>query len=1053
MSAVEKGRRRRQGKDGARARIWEEDLVIPTYEVGPPGRNPDFRLDGWRCIYPYTLRDDLRRDRREVTYRAVYLENEYLKVIVLPELGGHVYSAHDKLAGEEMFYLNRVIKPGRVLLRGAWAAFGLEFNFPRGHSVMTLSTVDSRLFEHDDGSVSVAVGDCEQTQRMRWTVVITLRPGHRRLEINAAVPTDEHLQFLSPARAARRFGEDLPFPYQDGVDKRWYKNHLHATDLFTVDCPYDFFGYYDHGRDFGVAHVADRHILPGKKFFTWGCGGDGLVWKLLLSDEDRAYIEIQAGSHETQGELTLFEPHSSLSWKEYWCPVWQLGPFNYASERVALHLETQVTEGSLGQAVLRVQAFEELPGCTVRLLVDGEELTTWSHDLNPGPALRRTAALPGPWKLLRAEVVDARGALLAHWEVTAEPSPQRPPVRQPTAGGSSAGAQHHQGLRALEQGDEQEAVVHFDNALKRDRHFSPALRDRGMTWLNHGRWEEARKDLEAALSRDPRDALARYYLALALRELGEPERALEEALTAAVRPAYAWLGWQLAGELHLSVGRLVEAEQAFVEVSVRQPGLARSLALLSAARRRQGRTGEASAAARDALDADPLEHLALAELWLLEADDGLFTGTLRAEPQSYVEVASDYLRVGLLDDARRVLEAYLTQLGRRRPYPIVHYYLGYLAERLGDEGAAQRHYKKASALPYDYVFPHRLETERVLRSALLRNPADARAHYYLGNLLAARQRRDEALTAWEEAVKLEPGLAPAHRNIGLVRWTRHRNGRGAVAAYRKAIAAAPDDQDLYWEADGILEEVGHTRARLKLLTSAPPEVIGRDKVAKKLAAAYYALGRYDRLLEVLARYEFSPWEGERLVVQLYGGALAAKARRALDRKQYRAARRYLERSMTYPENFHLGQPSFPRFAKQKVLLAECLVKLGEDEQAHQLLESAAGERYIGWDRGFCEPLYYGGLALLRLGRRGQARKVFQRLCQRTSFYRRRWLHSGLVPFLQGLGHRGLAELDHRHRHLQRSKELLVQALEERADFPEAQAMLEEVKELLARARG
>jgi len=233
MTAV-KGQRRGGKNIGVAARVWEEELVIPTYQVGAAARNPDLFRDGWRCIYPYTLRDNLLHRRRDVTYRAVYLENEYLRVVVLPELGGHIYSAHDKISGEEMFYLNHVIKPGRILLRGSWAAFGLEFNFPRGHSVTTLSPVDYRLLERPDGSVAVAVGDCEQTSRMRWTVLISLRPGARRLEVttrltnrtelphryyfwaNAAVPANEHLQFLSPAGPPAAGVRTSPSPTRTG---------------------------------------------------------------------------------------------------------------------------------------------------------------------------------------------------------------------------------------------------------------------------------------------------------------------------------------------------------------------------------------------------------------------------------------------------------------------------------------------------------------------------------------------------------------------------------------------------------------------------------------------------------------------------------------------------------------------------------------------------------------------------------------------------------------------------------------------------------------------
>ncbi len=1046
----------------AAARIWEEDLRIPTDEVGAPGRNPDLFTGGWVHIYPYTLRDDLLHRRRDVTYRAVCLENQFLKVVVLPQLGGHIYSAYDKLAGEEMFYLNRVIKPARIRLRGAWAAFGVEFNFPRGHSVTTLSPIDYRLFERADGSVSVAVGDCEQMSRMRWTVMITLRPGARRIEVatritnrtelphryyfwaNAAVSANEHLQFLSPARAARRFGQDLPFPYDDGVDKRWYKNHFHSTDLFTVDCPYDFFGYYDHGRDFGVVHVADRHILPGKKYFSWGCGQDGLAWSTILSDDDGPYIEIQAGSHDTQADLGLFEPHSTLTWKEYWCPVWKLGPFDFATERLALHLGVRPPS----TALLRLQAGERLKGCSVLLRADAGELETWNLDLAPGRATELTAHLPRRWQVLEVEVRDAGGAVLARHHTTGEPPPERPRTKHRTAGGTSPEAHYQEGIAALKGGNEDAALERFERALRRDRHFSPALRDRGMVWLSRGLWSQACDDLKAALVRNPEDGLTRYYLALARRGLGQPEEALEEALTVAARPVWGWLGWQLAGELYLAGGRFAQAENAFREVLSRRPALPRTLALLSASLRKQDRRDEAEAAARSALEADSLEHLALAELWLLGVDDGLFPSDLRGEAQSYLEVSSDYLRTGLLGEARQILEAYLAQPGKGR-HPLIHYYLGYLAEHSGETTEARKHRRRGARLPFDYVFPHRLETEQVLRAALAHNPQDAHAHYYLGNLLASRYRFDEALMAWENAVKLDASVAPAHRNIGLVGWRLHRDGRRAVAAYKKAIAAAPDDQDLYWEADTILEALGRGRERVKLLGGAPPQVLAKDKVAKRLAAAYYALGRYDQVLRVLRRYELWPWEGERTAALLYSGALTAKALRAVRRKQYRAARRHLEQSMVYPENFHMGQPAYPRFAKQRYFLARCLAALGKEEQAHQVLQSAAEEQYTGWDRGYCEALYYKGLATLELGRRGEARRVFQHLRGGAPTFRRRSFHHDMVYFLQALGHRGLAAMGRRRQHLESARKLLGQALQQRANFPEAQAMLEEVEGLLA----
>jgi tetratricopeptide (TPR) repeat protein len=153
--------------------------------------------------------------------------------------------------------------------------------------------------------------------------------------------------------------------------------------------------------------------------------------------------------------------------------------------------------------------------------------------------------------------------------------------------------------------------------------------------------------------------------------------------------------------------------------------------------------------------------------------------------------------------------------------------------------------------------------------------------------------------------------------------------------------------------------------------------------------------------------------------------------------------------MKHPPNFHMGRSTYPRFAKQKYLMAQCLTMLGEEKEAGQVLESAAEERYVGWDRDFSEALYYNGLAKLRLGRRGEARRIFRGLRTLVEPARRRWLTASDIHFLQALGHRGFAELGDPRPHLTSAKRLLEEAVKERADFPSAKAMLEEVKALLA----
>src|SRR6266511_2924345 len=166
-------------------RVWEAPLVIATYELGPPNPYPallDWQRRRWRPVYPYPFLDALTTKRTDRIYKAVYLENEYLRVSVLPELGGHIYEIFDKTTNRDVLYSNPVIKYAMVAIRGAWVSGGIEWNFPDGHTLTTVSPIDYAMRMEPDGSAAVAVGDTERVQGMQWQVIIRLRPGQRAVE-------------------------------------------------------------------------------------------------------------------------------------------------------------------------------------------------------------------------------------------------------------------------------------------------------------------------------------------------------------------------------------------------------------------------------------------------------------------------------------------------------------------------------------------------------------------------------------------------------------------------------------------------------------------------------------------------------------------------------------------------------------------------------------------------------------------------------------------------------------------------------------------------------
>ncbi len=148
-------------------RVWEEPVMIPTYEAGEAEKLPVF-LDkrvyqgSSGKVYPYPVTETISDTRKDKEYRAVYLENEYLKIMILPELGGRIQRAYDKTNGYDFVYYNHVIKPALVGLTGPWISGGIEFNWPQHHRPTTFLPTDYELEKHEDGSCSVLIHDEDQ---------------------------------------------------------------------------------------------------------------------------------------------------------------------------------------------------------------------------------------------------------------------------------------------------------------------------------------------------------------------------------------------------------------------------------------------------------------------------------------------------------------------------------------------------------------------------------------------------------------------------------------------------------------------------------------------------------------------------------------------------------------------------------------------------------------------------------------------------------------------------------------------------------------------------
>ena len=410
----------------SQVRIWEEAVVIPTYEVGAADKNPMFLekrvyQGSSGKIYPYPTTEKISREKKDKTYQAVYLENEYLKIMILPQLGGRVQRAYDKTNGYDFVYYNHVIKPALVGLTGPWISGGIEFNWPQHHRPTTFMPVDYVIQDNKDGSKTLFVNDVDQMYGTKGIAGFTLYPGKAYLEIrgqlynrtalpqtflwwaNPAVPANDYTQSIFPPdvhnvydhgkRDVSRFpiatGEYYKHDYSEGVDISRYKNIPVPTSYMAEKSQYDFIGGYDYQKKAGILHVADHHISPGKKQWTWGCKAFGQAWDRNLTDEDGPYVELMTGVYtDNQPDFTWLKPFEEKTFKQYFMPYKAVGQVKNATIHGVLNVEQNV-EG----LYICVYGTEKYEMAEIRISVSGREVVREKILLSPEDILENLSSV------------------------------------------------------------------------------------------------------------------------------------------------------------------------------------------------------------------------------------------------------------------------------------------------------------------------------------------------------------------------------------------------------------------------------------------------------------------------------------------------------------------------------------------------------------------------------------------------------------------------------------------------------------------------------------
>jgi tetratricopeptide (TPR) repeat protein len=1005
---------------GGTVRVAQTNIEIPTYLLGSEDPNPPFRLLNEHEVYPYTMLDDLTEVRELRTYKAIVLENEYLRATILPELGGRLYSLYDKTAKREVFYCNRSIKYGLVALRGAWISGGIEFNFPNGHTTDTVSPVSSKYQTNSDGSATVFVGDVDQVSEMYWEVALTLRPGEARLEQhvqlfnptpvenlywywnNAAVPATEDARFIYPMRLVTPgASSDLrTFPKWHGVDYSRYGSFHEPSELFGIQVHRNFFGVYYNDTNYGVVHYADHREVTGKKFWTWGVAEDGTIWTALLTDADGPYNEIQAGRFETQFNRDFMPAQAVESWTEYWYPVKKLEDgFVEATKQFAVNVGFVPKSESHGEIRISVSPTEHVTHASLQVSVDGKlEKSFGALSFDPAATstfVLQVADIDLASSKTSIELLGDSGNVLLHWN-SADPVDGNDDSllrdlmnvsRTADKRDPSVEQVYLRGVMEDKQGNHERAVQLFDEVLKRDPNNIEALRKLALQDYLGGDFDAAKKKIDRAILQDESNAQTQYEAGIIFREGGDLARA-RDALWTSVRlgelstPALVQLG-----EIALCSKEYSNAEELFRRALRANPDDVLAQSELAIALRLKGKTAEAAEVVAHAVKSMPLYPLSLAERWRVTTLEDRDSPTARSAHrdwshavgdriQGYLEAGSWYWSLGDYESSRFILEAALLDFGAKELSPMVYYYLASNARRRGRDEESVDYAAKARSARFEKIFINRNSDAQVLQEELLSNPEDAHAGYLLGNYMFQHRRYEEAHGLWLRAQRSGFQFSVLYRNLGVNAWKVKNDLEEARSFYEKAVELDPRDFRLYVDLDEIDAQQGATEARAKLFETAPAIVFDHDPARVRYIVFLMQRREYDRALSLLGDHHFKPWEQGADVREMFVVANIQKGRMELSAKHFAKAEENFTRALEYPTNLGVGKPEKPNDAAAHYWLGDARSEQGDTEGANRewkmLVDEAGGSDLSR---------YYAALALERLGQPSEALDRLTRLVE------------------------------------------------------------------------
>lgn len=1016
-----------------KVKAWCEEVIIPTYGIGKEEKNPIFLekrvyQGSSGAVYPLPVIEKIYDEKKDKAWQAVFLENHYLKIMILPELGGRVQMAYDKIKQRHFVYYNHVIKPALVGLTGPWISGGIEFNWPQHHRPSTFNSVDYTIEEFPDGSITVWCSEVERMFRTKGMAGFTLYPDKAFLEIkvklynrtphpqtflwwaNPAVKVNDDYQSVFPpdVNAVYDHGKrDIStFPiatgiyykvdYSAGIDISCYKNIPVPTSYMAVESKYDFVGCYENDTQGGMLHIANHNIAPGKKQWTWGNGDFGHAWDRNLTDDDGPYIELMCGVYtDNQPDFSWLMPYEEKTFNQYFLPYQKIGYVKNACKDALLNLDIKN-----GKAFIGIYVTSNFSDAQIILEIKDQNIFEFKQELTPGSPFLKEIEIDKNIKEedLILKLIDSKGNIIISWQLeekSVKPIPEPANAAKRPEDINNNEQLYLTGLH-LEQYRHAtwSAIDYYEEALKRDKGDIRSNNALGLMLMKRGLLEKAEFHFRNAVKRiternpNPYDGEPFFNLGLALRFQYREDEAYTVFYKAVWNDAFQHSAYFQLAQIASGEKKWVEALELVERSLTRQWHNHKARHLKVSILRKIGENESITSLINESLKLDKFNFGILFEKYLLTnelSDLNEFKKLIRNNIHTVIEYALDYYWAGMFEEADQIMhigiEAQVKDI-----YPLSLYYLGWFAFQKGDKIKAKKYFDKAEKQKPDYCFPNQTEAVLALKCAIDIDSSYAKAPYYLANFYYHNKQYNDAVTLWELSKKNDNTFPTVHRNLALAYFNKQSNHEKALTSLEIAFKLDEKDARILMELDSLYKRLNKPyNERLAFLENYPLLVEDRDDLFLEKITLLNLRCDYETAHQLIMSRKFHPWEGgEGKVTGQYILSLTEMAKHKIKENQAADAIELLEKAKIFPDNLGEGKLVGAQENDINYWLGCANEILNNYEKAIEYWKIASAgsiEPSIAMYYNDQQPdkIFYQGLSFLKLGEISEANHRFQTL--------------------------------------------------------------------------